>query len=65
VARSVRERTNGYAADCSALSRLAVAIKLDSRVPRPVQLRVVQKLDEVVTDLVAVTEQFKGKRKGE
>jgi len=63
MARSVRERTNGYAPDCSAISRLTVAIKMDGLIPRPVQLRVVKMLDEVVTELVAITEQVKGERK--
>lgn len=61
MARTVKDRTKGYDNDCTTLSRIAVAVKLDPRITPKVKLEVVRKLDEVVLDLAAVTEKIRAK----
>jgi hypothetical protein len=58
MGRPVKNRARGYAADCTTLSRIAVAVKLDARVPAKVGQRIVRALDKVVLDLAAVTERI-------
>lgn len=58
MGRPVGNRARGYAADCTTLSRIAVAVKLDPRVPPKVGQRIVKKLDEVVLDLAALTDRM-------
>ena len=61
MGRPVQNRARGYAADCTALSRIAVAVKLDPRVPLKVSQRIVRALDKVVLDLATVTEHIQAK----
>ena len=56
MGRPVGKRVHGYAADCTTLSHIAVAVKLDPRVPLKVSQRIVKALDQVVLELAAVTE---------
>jgi hypothetical protein len=62
MGRPVKNRVHGYAADCTTISHIAVAVKLDARVPAKVGQRIVKKLDEVVLDLAAVTDAINRKK---
>jgi hypothetical protein len=54
MGRPVRIRSGGYASDVTALSRLALALKSDKRVPQTRLKRLVKLLDEAVNELIGV-----------
>jgi hypothetical protein len=54
MGRSVKLRSGGYASDALSLSRLALALKSDTRVPQARVRKLVKLLDETVHELIGV-----------